>query len=166
MQYQFPEFVLAFVVAASLCFLSAVMTWRRRINPGSIPFVLLMLSIFAWSFASIFEAGVITVEGKIFWSKLQYIGIVNVSPLWLFFTAQFTGDDKFLKTKWRWMLWIIPVITLFLVGTNFQLHTWIWTDVVVNGGASHIAKYSHGTAFYIHLAFSYTCLLVGTIWLL
>jgi len=121
MQYQFPEFIFVFVITAALCFLSAVMTWRRRINPGSIPFALLMLSLFVWSFASIFEAGVMAAEGKIFWSKLQYIGIINVSPLWVYFTVEFTGRDKFLKTKWGWLLWVIPVITLFLAFTNFEL---------------------------------------------
>jgi len=166
MQYQFPEFIFVFVITAALCFLSAVMTWRRRINPGSIPFALLMLSLFVWSFASIFEAGAMAAEGKIFWSKLQYIGIINVSPLWVYFTVEFTGRDKFLKTKWGWLLWVIPVITLFLAFTNFELHNWVWTGVEVSGEASHIADYSHGAAFYIHTAFSYACLLTGTIWLL
>jgi len=164
MQYQFPGFTIAYIVSATLCFLSAGMTWKRRINPGSGLFVLLMLSLATWSFASVFEAGAMTANGKIFWSKWQYFGITTISPLWLLFAAQYTGKSEFLTKKTLCLIWIIPFATLLLVLTN-ELHHLIWTNVTVTLDVFHLGYYTHGIAFYVHMVFSYVCLLIGTIWL-
>jgi len=164
MHYQFPGFTIAYAVSAVLCFISAGMAWKRRINSGSIPFTLLMLSLTIWSFASIFEAGAMTVSGKIFWSKCQYFGIITVSPLWIIFSAEYTGRSKILTDKTRWMIWVIPLATLFLALTN-EYHHLIWTDVSVISDVFHLGYYTHGAAFFVHIVFSYVCLLVGTIWL-
>jgi len=164
MHYQFPGFTIAYAVSAVLCFISAGMAWRRRANSGSIPFALLMLSLTIWSFASIFEAGAMTVHGKIFWSKCQYFGITNVSPLWIIFSAEYTGRNKILTDKTRWIIWVIPFVTLFLALTN-ELHHLIWTDVSVISDVFHLGYYTHGIVFFVHVVFSYVCLLAGTIWL-
>ena len=164
MQYQFPGFTIAYVVSATLCFLSAGMAWKRQTNPGTSPFALMMLSLAIWSFASIFEAGAMTANEKIFWSQWQYLGITTISPLWLIFAAEYTGKSEFLARKIRWMIWVIPIATLLLAFTN-ELHGLIWTDVTVTLDGLHLGYYTHGVAFYVHLVFSYACLLVGTIWL-
>jgi diguanylate cyclase (GGDEF)-like protein/PAS domain S-box-containing protein len=164
MNYQFPGFTIAFVFSAALCIFSAGLTWNRRLNPGSVTFVLLMLSLVTWCFTSVFEAGAMTINGKIFWSKWQYLGITTVSPLWVIFAAEYTGKRRFLTNKNRWLLWIIPLATLVMVFIN-EMHNLIWTNVAIMPGKLHIGYYSHGIAFYVYMAFSYVCLLTGTIWL-
>ena len=164
MHYQFPGFTIAYVVSATLCFLSAGMAWKRQTNPGSFPFALLMLSLAIWSFASIFEAGAMTANGKIFWSKWQIFGATTVTPLWLIFAAEYTGKSEFLTRKIRWMIWVIPIATLLLAFTN-ELHGLIWTDVTVMLDVFHLGYYTHGVGFYMIVAFSYAYLLIGTIWL-
>ena len=164
MQYQFPGFTIAYIVTAILCILSAGMVWKRKINPGSVPFVLMVLSLATWSFASIFEAGAMTANGKIFWSKWQIFGATTVTPLWLIFAAEYTGKSEFLTKKTRWMIWVIPIATLSLAFTN-ELHHLIWAAVTVMSDALHIGYYTHGIGFYMIVAFSYAYLLIGTIWL-
>jgi len=164
MGYQFPGFAIAYAVSAVLCFLSAAMLWRRRLNPGSTPFAFTMLSLTIWSLASVFEAGAVSSEGKIFWSKWQYLGITTVSPLWLFFSAQYTRRYKNTPKYLRRLIWVIPVATLILTFTN-EMHHLIWTNVSVLEDNFFIGYYQHGIAFYIHLVFSYFCLLIGTLWL-
>ncbi len=164
MQYQIPGYAVAYVVSATLCFLSAGIAWKRRINPGTNPFALAMLSLAIWSFTSIFEAGAMTVNGKIFWSQWQYLGVTTVSPLWLIFAAEYASKTEFLTRKNRWMIWIIPIATLLLAFTN-ELHGLIWTNVTVMSDVLHVGYYTHGIAFYVHTVFSYACLLTGTIWL-
>ncbi|MCD6356693.1 MAG: diguanylate cyclase [Anaerolineaceae bacterium] len=164
MHFQFPGFTIAYVVSAALCFLSARIIWERRVNPGSIPFVLLMISLAVWSSASVFEAGAVTAADKIFWSKWQYLGIVAIPPLWLLFTAQYTENDKFLNKTVRWLIWIIPVVTLMLVLTN-DLHKLIWTRVYVLHENFNIGYYEHGIGFFVQAAYSYICLLIGVVWL-
>jgi diguanylate cyclase (GGDEF)-like protein/PAS domain S-box-containing protein len=164
MIFHFPAFTIAFVFSAALCFLSALMLWRRQVNPGSIPFALVMITLTIWSFASIFEAGAITIDGKLFWSKIQYIGIVSVAPLWLIFTSHYTGREKCISKAIRWAIWIIPVVTLLLAFTN-EFHGLIWSDIILQENLGFIGYYEHGFAFFIHLIFSYSLLLLGIIWL-
>ncbi|MDO9546337.1 MAG: histidine kinase N-terminal 7TM domain-containing protein [Pelolinea sp.] len=165
MQNQFPGFTIAYAVSVVLCFLSAGMAWKRRNNPGSIPFALLMLALAAWSFATIFEAGALTVPLKIFWSKWQYLGITAIAPLWILFSAEYTGKKKILSKKIRRYLWVIPLTTLFLVFTN-EYHGLVWAEVTILPDTVNTGYYERGAAFYIHTAFSYACLLFGTIWLI
>jgi len=164
MVFQFPDFAVIYLISAILCFMSAAILWRRRVNPGSTPFALSLLSLAVWSFASIFEAGAVTPEGKIFWSKWQYLGITTVSPLWLLFSAQYTNRFRKFPKILQWMIWIIPVLTLVLAFTN-EMHQLIWTNVTVLEDNFFIGYYQHGVAFFVHTAFSYVCLLIGTIWL-
>jgi len=164
MHYQFPGFTIAYAVSAVLCSISAGMAWKRRINSGSIPFTLLMLSLTIWSFASIFEAGVLTAKGKILWSQWQFLGATTVTPLWLFFAAGYTDKSEFLKKKTRWLIWIPPIATLMLAFTN-ELHHLIWMSVTVMADVLNIGYYVHGIGFYVFIAYSYAYLLIGTIWL-
>ena len=164
MHYQFPSFTIAYAVSALLCLVSAGMAWKRRINSGSIPFAILMLSLTIWSFASIFEAGVLTAKGKILWSQWQLLGAATVTPLWLIFTSEYTDKSEFLKKKTRWLIWIPSVATLMLVFTN-ELHHLIWMSVTVMADELNIGYYVHGIGFYVFVAYSYTYLLIGTIWL-
>ena len=164
MRYEFPNFALVYVIASLLSFVTAAMTWRRRSNPGNVPFSILMLSLCTWSFASIFEAGAISPEGKLFWSKWQYIGITSLSPLWLYFAAEFTNQKSF-RDKSRWFILIIPVITLLMAFTN-EYHHLLWKNIILQPGSLNIALYVHGPWFYVHIIYSYLLLMIGTYWLI
>jgi diguanylate cyclase (GGDEF)-like protein/PAS domain S-box-containing protein len=165
MQYHFPGFIVAYVISAVLCIASAGMTWRRRNNVGSIPFALLMLALAIWSIASIFEAGAMMMDQKLFWSKCQYIGITAVGPLWILFSAEYTGRKKKLTSGLRWLLWVIPLITLLLTFTN-EYHGLTWSEIYILPGTINDGYYEHGIIFNIHTTYSYICLLLGTIWLI
>jgi len=165
MGYHFPGFTVIYFISAALCFISAAMLWRRRLNPGSIPFALLMVSLTIWSFASVFEAGAITVAQKLFWSKIQYIGITTVAPLWLWFTTQHTRREKIFSGFMRWAIWIIPIMTLLLAFTN-EYHGLIWNDIIVQEDLFYIGFYNHGIAFFIHIIYSYSILVLGIVWLI
>jgi len=161
MDFHFPTYALAYVVSTILAFITAAMTWRRRANPGSVTFSLLMLSLCAWSFASVFEAGAATVANKLFWSKWQYIGIPFLPPLWMIFTFDFT-NWHILHKRNHWMLFVIPFITLGLAFTN-ELHGLLWSEISIPPGALNIGVYDHGTWFYVHIAYSYLMMLAGSI---
>jgi diguanylate cyclase (GGDEF)-like protein/PAS domain S-box-containing protein len=165
MQFSFPGFTILYAISTVLCIMSAEMAWRRRNNPGSTPFALLMLALAIWSFASIFEAGAITVPNKLFWSKWQYLGITNVAPLWLLFTAEYTGRKISLSKNVRRLLWVIPITTLFLAFTN-EFHNLIWSEIRIVPGTINTGIYERGIGFYVHTAFSYVCLMFGTFWLI
>jgi len=136
------------------------MLWRRRNNPGSSAFALTLLSLSVWSFASIFEAGALTAENKIFWSKWQYFGITTISPLWFIFSAQFTGREKILTRPVRYLIWVIPVITLALANTN-ELHGLIWKGVEVVDEGFYLGIYDHNIGFISILGTAMSCFSSG-----
>ncbi|MDK2980183.1 MAG: hypothetical protein PWQ55_530 [Chloroflexota bacterium] len=161
MRFDFPNFALVYVIASLLSLITAAMTWQRRSNPGNMPFSLLMLSLAIWSFASIFEAGAISPEGKLFWSKWQYIGISTLPALWLYFSAEFTNR----RFNYLWIIFIIPMVTMGMAFTN-EYHHLLWKDIIMQPGPLNIAIYVHGLWFYIHIIYSYLLLLIGTFWLI
>jgi len=162
--YVFPEFAFTYVAAAILSFVTAALAWNRRANPGNVSFALMLMSLCVWSFASIFEAGAPNLSERLFWSKWQYIGIVALPPLWLFFAADFAQQNK-LKEKFRVLIMVIPLITLGMAITN-EHHHLLWSNVSILPGILHITKYEHGPWFYVHIAYSYLMLFLGTYWLI
>lgn len=164
MRFDFPNFALVYVIASLLSLITAAMTWQRRSNPGNMPFSLLMLSLAIWSFASIFEAGAISPEGKLFWSKWQYIGISTLPALWLHFAAEFT-NHRFFQSNNLWIIFVIPFITLGMAFTN-EYHHLLWNEIIIQPGPLNIAIYDHGPWFYVHIIYSYSLLLIGTFWLI
>ena len=164
MGFDFPGYAIIYVIAAILSFITAIITYNRRGNPGNVAFTLLMLSLCVWSFASVFEAGATDSDNKLFWSKWQYLGIATLPPLWLFFSAEFTYQKKF-SDKVRLIILVIPAITLILAFTN-EFHGLLWSNIIVQHDLMNIAVYDHGPWFYVHVLYSYALLFLGTVWLI
>jgi len=166
MEYHFPVFIYAYVVAGVLSIISAISVSWRRTSQGSLPFTYLMLALSAWSIFTIFEAGATQVSGKLFWSKWQYLGIISVPPLWVYFVADFTNKEQFKRYRFRHLIWVIPLITLALALTN-EFHGLIWTDIHIPiESKNFIAIYDHCFWFYLNTLHSYTFLLLGSIWII
>ena len=166
MLYSFPTFTVAYAVAGILSLLSAAAVMERKANPGNRQFALLMFSLAIWSFSSIFEAGALSVAGKISWSKMQYLGAVSVSPLWFLFAAEYTRQKKFTASNLRYIIWVIPLITLILAFTS-EYHGLLWEEVIIpENSVNHVAIYDHGIWFPVHIGFSYLMLVIGTYWLI
>ena len=166
MLFSFPPFSIAYAIAGILSLLSAAAVMERKSNPGHRQFALLMLSLSIWSFSSIFEAGALSVAGKLTWSKFQYLGAVTISPLWFLFTAEYTNQKKFLKNFPRYLIWLIPSITLILAFTS-EYHRLLWEEISIpDNSVNHVAIYDHGVWFPVHIGFSYLVLIIGTYWLI
>lgn len=166
MLFSFPSFSIAYAIAAFLSLLSAAAVIERKANPGNRQFALLMLSLSVWSFASIFEAGALSVAGKLVWSKWQYIGVASISPLWLIFAAEYTNQKKLLSGSLKYLVWVIPFITLILAFTN-EFHGLLWKEIYISEtSVNHVAIYNHGSWFPVHIGFSYLVLIIGTYWLI
>jgi len=165
-QFHFPPIANIYGLAALLSlFLGLVVIWRRT-SPESLPFAFAMFSLSIWSFASILEAGALTIEGKIVSSIWEYVGITTISPFWLIFCAELTGKRKVLSRPWNLLIWVVPAITLVLVITN-NLHGLIWKRVYFPENAiDNIAVYEHGAFFYFFVIYNYSLLFIGTLWLI
>ncbi len=160
--YTYALFATAVIAAAM-----SSAAWKRRPKAGAVPLAATMLGLFIWSLAQALEIASVEVTGKIFWSKIQYVGIVIVPTAWLMLALEYTGlGAEWLRPRNKWLFLIHPVLTVVVVWTN-DLHHWIWAEVTtVRFGDLWMWKASYGIGFWIHTAYSYMLLLVGLLLLI
>ncbi len=160
------HYVILSVVAAMVCTGLAGLAWRHGMLRGTTAFTLLMLAVAVWSMAYAMELASADLPGKIFWSKLEYLGIVAVPVAWLAFALDYTGRERWLNRNTLALLGALPFITLLLVWSN-ELHQLIWVSIELVPGANFIGWHaSYGPAFWVFTAYSYILLLVGTVMLI
>ena len=158
--------VIIMAVTAVIAIAVAGSTWRRHEAPGGLYFFWLMLAIAEWALASMGEFLAPTAGWDIFWSKVAYFGIVCVSPLWLLFVLKYNQRDKWFSKLRVSALWIIPTVILGLVLTN-EWHLWIWSRIIPsNIRPGTILVFEHGWAFWVHTAYSYALIIIGSLLML
>ncbi|MEI7834362.1 MAG: histidine kinase N-terminal 7TM domain-containing protein [bacterium] len=120
--YFHPWYHIITFIAGICAIIIAVVAWQRRPAHGAIITALLMCAVIFWSFASLGEFAVHTVDAKLFWVKLEYPGIAFCSPLWLIVTMIYIGHEEMINRRNVILLLIIPTITVLLNWTNEYHH--------------------------------------------
>ncbi|NTV63131.1 MAG: response regulator [Oscillochloris sp.] len=152
------------IIAAGL--ISALVTlvaWRNRSERGAWAFVVLMSSVMVWSLAYAQELHSTTLSTKIFWAKIEYVGVVSVPVAWLVFAIHYTEREGWL-TRWRVVLLALPsLFMLGLVWTN-ELHRLVWQTISLVPYAAFIGwKSEYGPVFWLFTAYGYLLLLIGSL---
>ncbi len=145
-----------------ILFLLAIFFFIRRDTKGALQFSFIMFACVIWTLGVRMESAVLGVEQKVFWSKISYLGIVSVAPLWLAFAAEFAQFSHKAREWIKSGAWFIPIFSLIMVFTN-EYHGLVWpytTPVSNLPGAAVI--YGHGLVFYIHMIYAYALILAGT----
>src|SRR5262245_1735711 len=83
------------VVSGSL----ATFAWRHRTVRGAAAFAILMLAVMVWALSYAPDVSSSERDVKIFWSQVEYCGIVVVPVAWLAFALQYTGRERWLKPR-------------------------------------------------------------------
>ena len=160
--WQETPYTIPLLVAAGV---SAVLAfhilWRRYRVPGARTGVLLILASSEWILGYMLELGSSIMLTKIFWNKVQYIGIVVMPLGWLIFTLHYTGRENWLTRKTFALLGIIPFFTLLLTFTN-ETHGLIWRRSMMNtDGPFSVLVNSYGIGFWVFLAYSCTLIIIA-----
>jgi PAS domain-containing protein len=122
-----------------------------------------MAAIAMWSLGYTLELASTELPVKVFWAKMQYLGIVSVPTAWLAFALQYTNREGWLSRRNLALLAIEPLVTLLLAWTN-EHHGLIWSAVRLNSsGSFSVLDSSYGAGFWGHTAYSYLVLLFGTL---
>jgi len=162
MIWQFNFYTYALFAVAGLALWVARATWRHQASPGARVMAGVILALAWWAAMQGLEVAVADVPGKIFWTQMQYLGIVITPLLWLVLVLQFTGlDARWLTRRTFPLLLIHPVVTWLLVWTN-GWHHWIWVKVTtVPYGNLQAWTAVYGLGFWAHTVYSYGLLLLG-----
>jgi len=124
-------------------------------------FTLMMLSSAVYAFGATVESAVLSIEEKIFWSKVEYIG-VSFATLFLFeFVSHLVNINTRSKYRFVKLLYLIPAATLALVWTN-DYHHLVWKSYEWNLSADNILIYHHGPAYFVFAVYSLILILLST----
>jgi diguanylate cyclase (GGDEF)-like protein/PAS domain S-box-containing protein len=159
--YSVPLWIASFATA-----LLARYAWHFRKFVGAKPFAGLMVAVAIWCLGYGFEIAAPGFSSKLWWAKIQYLGIVSVPLFWLVYTIDFTGNSWWLSFSIQRLLLIFPSITLLLAWTN-EWHGLIWKEIQVNThGPANNLSIVYGAWFWVNIAYSYALILVGTVFLI
>ena len=153
-------YTLFLLAAAAVSAALAVYVWRRREARGAGAVVMMMLAVFVWSFGYAFEIGAAGLGAKVFWAKVEYLGIVTVPFAWLVFALRYTGRDHFVTRRNLALLAAVPLATLLLVATN-EAHGLIWSRTALSPSGGFLAL-EYGLGFWVYWVYSYVLLVLGT----
>ncbi|MGB2954373.1 MAG: histidine kinase N-terminal 7TM domain-containing protein, partial [Anaerolineales bacterium] len=138
----------------------------RRPAKGSIPLALLFISISIWSITYSFEVIFTNYATKVFWLKLEYLGVVGVPVFWLLFCLRYVNIHKPNIFQFFLLFSIIPVITLLLAWTN-SYHHLIWHKVsLIDIYELKILQLDYGAWFWVHVFYSHALYLSGMYFLI
>ena len=160
MIFQISSFSIAFLAAAAVSGLTAILVWRKRQAPGSIFLFLMMLAVSEWNLADFMETSDLQLADKIIWSKIAYLGVHMAPGLFLLFAIDYTGRRHWLTKRNVSLLFSIPVVTIALAATN-EWHHLIWTSFTATGSGTYI--YGHGIWFWVATIYVNTILFLGSI---
>lgn len=166
MYWQISRYSIPLIIAAVGSAALAFYAWRRQSTPAAKSLALMMLFVAEWSTGYAMELGSTNLAAMVFWAKVEYLGIVTVPLAWLVFALQFSNRDRWLTRRNLVLLTVVPITTLLLAWTN-EAHNLVWSQfAIATNNPFSVLITTHGLWFWVHSAFSYTCLLVGTVLLL
>ncbi len=162
MNWQYTPYVFPLLIATAISTWLAFYSWKRRSTVGAMPFALLMLAVAGWSLGYTLELGGADLPTQVFWAKVEYLGIVVVPTAWLAFVIQYTGRGRWLTSRNVAVLTIEPLVVLLLVWTN-EWHGLYWSDIGLDtSGSFPVLNFGRSMLFWVHTAYSYLLLLLGT----
>jgi two-component sensor histidine kinase/PAS domain-containing protein len=163
---QITGFAVAFAVATAICLALSLYVWQRHRTPGGTYFALFMASAALWALASALENSVADIPSKILFSKLSYLGVATVAPLWWLFALRYSRRSQWLESRWLPLIWAVPVTVILLAFTN-EWHGLIWTSVTpASDVPGSTLIYAHGPAVLVNITYGYILMLGGSIILL
>ncbi len=164
MTWIYTPYAAALHVTAFIAICVAVLVLLRRNASGADAFILLMFAVAEWSLASGMEAVSISLEHKIFWSKVEYLGAVMSPTLFLIFTLEYRQLTRFLTPRYLILYSVIPLTALVVTMTN-ELHGLIWNSYTFGPSNLNTIIYGHGFFYYVLITYDYLLVLAG-IWIL
>ena len=162
MHWQLNSYTVSLIISATISGAVAIYAWRSRPARGAALLALFMMAATEWALSYALELGSLDLAPKVFWSKVQYLGITAAAPVLLLFVLQYTGDKRWFKGWVIALLAILPATTLILAWSN-DLHGLIWAKIALQtGGSFPMLVLDHGPFFYVFVAYSYICILLSS----
>lgn len=153
------------LVTGATALLSATVgsvAWRYRRVPGGLPLAFLMFAVAEWGLGAAIELAAVGIPAKIFWAKVEYLGVVSVPVLFLIFAFEFTRQTKWVAPRDHFLISLVSVVTFLLTITN-EWHHLIWTTFTPSPMGDNLVTFGHGIGLGLATLYFYGLLLVGAL---
>lgn len=148
----------AIVIAVSaFATLTAFLLTRRRTAPGLSALRAMLLGMFIWGFSYALTWAFVPLGLKVFWLKFMFVGVLTVPGLFLIFTLRITRRDNWVTFRNLSLLYIEPLLVLFLVWIAPRSVFASIEPLTVDG--YHIMQIERSFVFWVNTAYSYTLIL-------
>ncbi|WP_435361188.1 histidine kinase N-terminal 7TM domain-containing protein [Haloarchaeobius sp. DFWS5] len=149
------------VVSVVLAGVIAILAWRRREHAGAKPLTFFALAAGAWTIAKFGSLASPTAAGKETWMLAEVVCSTAVPATWAFVALEYSGRESLVNRQTLGLFAVEPLLVLAAVllapETVFQA---VGREQVAGG--YYLATESLGTGFVLHVAYSYTLVLVTT----
>jgi PAS domain S-box-containing protein len=164
MVWQYTPYTIPLSVTAGMVLLSALYVLRNCHTPSSRTGALLLLSNAVWVLGCVLELAGADLRTKVFWNKVQYVGIVVGPTAWIVYAMQYTGRERWLTWRALALLGVVPGALLLLVFTN-EAHGLIWSQITLNTTLAPFAVLSKtmGLGFKTLVTYAYLMILLGAL---
>lgn len=165
MSWSYTPYLIPLLAAAVVSLGLIYPVWQRRRTNSALPLAAFAMLAALWCLGYALEIGWQTIEGKLFWVKIQYIAIVYVSPTFLLFCLRYTSLWRW-PQRWQLAFFVLPSLILVSVWLEPGLG-WFYRQVGLDSSGSFLSlALEYGPLFWLHTVYSYLLLLAGALLLL
>ncbi len=126
-------------------------------------FTALMAQMFIWSAGYFFELTSSSLNGVLFWAKVEYIGAPFIAPTWFFLVLTYTGKLGKTFSPRYYILFLIPVISVLAAWTN-GFHHLLWQHpTLAKEELFTTMNFTPGLWYIINIAYSYGLFIITAI---
>ena len=159
---EYTPYVLPFIFSTIILFLLGIYSFRLRdkVEIAGL-FSLQNLAMGVWTLSYALELSSTTLDGKIFWAKMKYVGATTGPVLWFVFSLYYTNHRNWLNTPLKMLLGFFILFTLGVVFTN-EFHHWYWTNIFIRPGFPE-SQSNHGFYFWVYAVGIYSLILASVL---
>ncbi len=159
-------YTIILLAASAMTALFAVYGASRRRSPAALPFAGLAVVSTFYTFGSAFELASVDLAGKVFWTRIEYIGIVFIPVFWLLLAARFSGKDKDLTKTILGTMIFLSTLTLAINYTNDWHHLYYTSFGLDTSGSFPVIVIGRGVWYWVNEVYINLGLLAGVIMLI
>ncbi len=153
------------LISGMICAGIAMYLAPYRDKIGARQLMLLMASISIWTLGYGMEFLSPDLSLKLWWVRVEYMGVAWVGMLLFTFICIITGKTYCQRKRIKFLLSIIPVLTILLVLTN-EFHGLMWHEArLESNSVIQGIIYERESAFWWYVAFSYGLIFWATLML-
>ncbi|MFQ5420626.1 MAG: histidine kinase N-terminal 7TM domain-containing protein, partial [Anaerolineae bacterium] len=127
-------------------------------------FSTVVVAILVWTISYALEITLVSLPTKIFWAKIQYLGILTTPAFWLIFMLRYTKRDHLVSKRYMILLFAPLFFFLALVWTN-EHHLLVWASTTLDE-TGVFREPAFGPGFWFMMAYLYITTLLASLALL